>query len=353
MTSPTSASASASDGGGGISDTRDSRALARFDLFLFTAVATVLVVRTALAATGYPQVGGGGLHVAHVLWGGLLMGASIVLVQILPGGRVRVRAAFIGGIGFGLFIDEVGKFLTKDVNYFFKPAIAIIYAVFMGTYLIVREVLQRRRLTDARRLALAAGALTDLALGQLDSTARDHALALLDGVDDTSGHAQAAAAVRAGLLAQPPEPPGVEARLTRAREWIAGPTRRLLLGDRAVPLLGALFAIEAADVVMTLVLTLAHPGGASSERTLLDTVLPSVLSALLLVAGFLRLVAGARDQHEQAVRLLRWAVLIELLFTQVVFFNREQWLGLAGFAGDLVVLWLLGLARSGHQHADA
>jgi hypothetical protein len=61
---------------------RDERALARFELFLFTAVATVLVVRTALAVTGYPQVGGGGLHVAHVLWGGLL--ARTVLDTGLP-----------------------------------------------------------------------------------------------------------------------------------------------------------------------------------------------------------------------------------------------------------------------------
>ncbi len=81
---------------------RDTRALARFELFLFTAVLTVLVVRGALAATGYPKVGGGDLHVAHVLYGGLLMGIAIVMVQVLPGGRTRLRAAFIGGIGFGL-----------------------------------------------------------------------------------------------------------------------------------------------------------------------------------------------------------------------------------------------------------
>ena len=52
---------------------RDNRALTRFELFLFAAVATVLLVRTFLAVSGYPQVGGGGLHIAHVLWGGLLM----------------------------------------------------------------------------------------------------------------------------------------------------------------------------------------------------------------------------------------------------------------------------------------
>ena len=39
---------------------------------------TVIVVRSALAATGYPKLGGGELHIAHVLWGGLfLFGAAL------------------------------------------------------------------------------------------------------------------------------------------------------------------------------------------------------------------------------------------------------------------------------------
>src|SRR6201999_3148632 len=110
---------------------------------------------------------------------------SIVLVQILPGTRVRVRAALIGGIGFGLFIDEVGKFLTKDLNYFFRPAVAIIYAVFVLFYLVVREIVLRRPLTESRRIAIAAGAAGDLALGQLDSASKAYALMLLDGVGES------------------------------------------------------------------------------------------------------------------------------------------------------------------------
>ncbi|MGH7908854.1 MAG: hypothetical protein ACRENW_03265, partial [Thermodesulfobacteriota bacterium] len=41
--------------------------------FLVAAVAAVLVIRLFLKMTGYPQIGGSSLHIAHMLWGGLLM----------------------------------------------------------------------------------------------------------------------------------------------------------------------------------------------------------------------------------------------------------------------------------------
>lgn len=43
------------------------------DIFLISAVLTVVALRAYLQATNYPKIGGGGLHIAHVLWGGLGM----------------------------------------------------------------------------------------------------------------------------------------------------------------------------------------------------------------------------------------------------------------------------------------
>jgi hypothetical protein len=319
---------------------RDERALARFELFLFTAVATVLVVRTALAVTGYPQVGGGGLHVAHVLWGGLLMGVAIVLVEILPGTQIRLRAAFIGGIGFGLFIDEIGKFLTKDVDYFFKPAIAIMYGVFVAAYVIVRLVLLRRRLDDRRRLALAAAAVTDLSLGQLDAHARNYALTLLDGVDANGGLRKSAEAIREALTAQAPASRSIESRLSSLRDRVAATADRALGSRLAKRLVFAVVALVALDVVVSAAVSMANPGDASFGRTLLDTGLPSLISALLVIAGGVRAWRGHQDS---GLRLIQSAVLLQMLYTQVVVFNREQFLGLIGFAFDLVVLAVLRL----------
>src|SRR6202022_1730779 len=78
------------------------------DIFLVSAVLTVLGIRAYLQATNYPKIGGGGLHIAHVLWGGLGMVIAIgILLSFLSPGTRRF-AALIGGVGFGAFIDELG-----------------------------------------------------------------------------------------------------------------------------------------------------------------------------------------------------------------------------------------------------
>ncbi len=326
---------------------RDQRALARFEIFLFSAVATVLLIRTFLAVAGYPQVGGNGLHVAHVLWGGLLMALAIVMMEISPGALVRLRAAVVGGVGFGLFIDEVGKFLTKDVNYFYQPAIAIMYAVFVAFYLGVRELLQRRPLGDRRRLALASTALADLALGQLDRRHRDYAIRLLDGVDETSGLRTAAEAVRRGLRAEPPDRRNLETWLGLARDRVASPLDARLVGRGADLVLAGALLLVAVDLALSAVMAITHPGRATALPTALDTGLPTALSVLLLAVSAVLL---GRGDQPGSIEWLQRAVLVQLLVVQLVLFNRTQWLGLVGFLLDVAVLWLLRLVvRAGER----
>lgn len=112
------------------------------DVYVVCAVLTVVATRVFLELTGYPRVGGGGLHIAHVLWGGALMIVSNLLLLLSSKPR-RLVAAILGGIGLGLFIDEVGKFITHDVNYFFKPAAVIVYLTFLAIWLICRATITR------------------------------------------------------------------------------------------------------------------------------------------------------------------------------------------------------------------
>ena len=89
---------------------------------------TVLLTRMFLEMTGYPQVGDSTYHIAHVLWGGLLLFIAVTLPMSLVNRYALWISAVLGGIGAGLFIDEVGKFITTRNDYFFPLAFPIVYS---------------------------------------------------------------------------------------------------------------------------------------------------------------------------------------------------------------------------------
>jgi len=87
---------------------------------------TVAVTRVCLALTGHPQIGNSVLHFAHALWGGLILFLATLVMLILANGWAFSLSAALSGVGVGLFIDEVGKFITQKSDYFFPPAAPII-----------------------------------------------------------------------------------------------------------------------------------------------------------------------------------------------------------------------------------
>ena len=118
-------------------------------IMLLSFAGSISLTRLFLELTGYPQVGGGTLHIAHLLWGGLLLFIASLLPLIFANRWVYTTGALLSGIGVGLFIDEVGKFITQNNDYFFPPAAPIIYSFFLITVLVYLRV-RRPPKEDAR-----------------------------------------------------------------------------------------------------------------------------------------------------------------------------------------------------------
>jgi hypothetical protein len=70
----------------------------------------------------------------------------------------------LGGLGFGLFVDELGKFVTEDNNYFFQPTIALIYVLFVVLFLAFKAI-ERQSMSSDELLVNAADMLREVILG--------------------------------------------------------------------------------------------------------------------------------------------------------------------------------------------
>ncbi|MFV2064663.1 MAG: hypothetical protein ACC726_14310, partial [Chloroflexota bacterium] len=191
---------------------------------------TVAGVRWYLDLAGYPTIGGGELHFAHALWGGLALIVAALLPLMFVGRRALTISAVLAGIGVGLFIDEVGKFITTTNNYFFAPAAPLIYGsilLLVLLWLIVRR--HGHNTHDATQAVV--GTLGEGVDGRLTAAERDQAVERL-----RRAQAEATGAdPLADLLVAALESPAMDARLA-SPGWLArGGGRSLLeriLSDR-------------------------------------------------------------------------------------------------------------------------
>jgi hypothetical protein len=105
---------------------------------LIWSVASLLSTRLYLKLMNYPEIGGGTWHVSHAAIGGVIMIIGVILMLVFVGKKMKNISLIIFGMGTGLFIDEIGKYLSKDNNYFFRPAIIVMYVFFVCLFLISR-----------------------------------------------------------------------------------------------------------------------------------------------------------------------------------------------------------------------
>jgi hypothetical protein len=297
--------------------------------FLAVTVLTVLVTRGALALTGFPQLGGGGLHIAHVLWGGLLMALAVVAVLSWAGPVVRPLAALVGGIGFGLFIDEIGKFVTSDNDYFYEPTASLIYVVLVVLVLLGETIHGRRSREPHETLAAAADLAVAGLAGGFSQRARRQARELADAAGDVRG----AAEVRALLDA-------VEDDARELPDPISAVSRAVVTATRRVVRVRWLPRVTVGVLALATLYTVGRgivlvASGADLPWWAVVGMVASGAASLVCSVIGLRLVG--RDRR-RGYEWFRRAVLVNLLLSQIFLFRVDQWSAVTGLVVDLVLL---------------
>jgi hypothetical protein len=330
------------------------------EIFLVCAVASILVIRLFLHMTGYPQLGNSTLHIAHMLWGGLLMLVAIIMLFAFIGKRIEMWAAILGGVGFGMFIDEVGKFVTSDNNYFFEPSISIMYIVFILIIISIHMISGGWSITKKEYLVNALRGLEEVALKDLDLEEKNRVVRYLEKSDSRNPLTQS---VRELIMASELVPVSEPGWYTRSKIKLREYYSRIV-GFRYFRTAIVIFFISQLLFTLTYiaVFTLFVGLGWDSifnigifdriaEKSLNLTfigkakIFSSLLSGVFVLLGVLNL----GKSRLAAYQMFERSVLVSILLTYVFIFYKEQFAALAGLVVNILILIALRLMISGER----
>jgi uncharacterized membrane protein len=320
--------------------TRNSEAALLLESFFIAAVVSFLGIRWFLALTGYPRIGSNGIHIAHMLWGGLLMLLALMLLLVFLDRSVQHLAAVIAGLGFGTFIDEIGKFVTADNDYFYRPAVALIYGLFVIAFLVARTLIGQRRLNENEALANALSLLAGAPDGPIEPDDRARIQRLLELADPKAPLARLAQ----HYLAELPEAAERESRIETIYRQLADGYEELMANSWAErALIVGVVAYAAVAVVGVTLIAIATPGRGVAETPTVATIgqLSSTIAGAALVG---RGVVSLRSSRTAAYHWFMRGLLVWILVTQVFVFYSSQLAGLGGLAVTLVAYGSLRFA---------
>jgi hypothetical protein len=299
--------------------------------FLVSAVVSLLTIRFFLFLTGYPTLGDGKFHIAHMLWGGLLMFVALFANMMFLTRKAKYFAAIVGGVGFGAFIDELGKFITSDNDYFFEPTIALIYVCFVLIFITARLSERYFRLTSEEYAVNALDMAKEAVVNDLDIEEKKKALHFIKLADSKDPTIRILNKLLQDFQAVEIAEPNF---FVRTKHWVNERYKEIIQKRIFIKLVIYFFVLK------TVVGFVVAGVNIQEMRTFADygEVFSLSLSATLVIVGIYQIKKGRRALAFESFKM---SVLVSIFLTQFFLFYKHQLSALTGFAINIVVLSVL------------
>lgn len=318
-------------------------------------VVSLLGTRMYLNLKGWPVVGGEVWHIAHILWGGLGMLTGGLVNFMFYGKRAKRISATISGLGLGLFIDEAGKFLSMNNDYFFQPAVMVMYVLFMGLFLIYKYVERHQIKSEATLLHSILEDFEDIIREDLDKGEKERLIERIEKLSQSENKTYLK--VYSGLRkivdeVEAKEIPNANKLVVwckNGKEWVM----KKILNKRSFKATLLVFAgiyivrwaYDAGIVMLT-------------EKKLFDVFLGDYeyflsvdgwfLGAKVVFDGITAVLLGLGIQailfrkRRRALRMFEYGILVNIFLSSVFRFYFEQFAGLVDLALDVAILAYIG-----------
>jgi hypothetical protein len=310
---------------------RDIDASNLLENFLVSAVASILVIRVYLHLTGFPQIGNGNVHIAHMLFGGFLMMTALLGTFIFLNKEVKYIASIVGGVGFGTFIDELGKFITHDNNYFYQPTIALLYVIFVLLYLGARSIEKYFRYRKDEYAINALEMTKQAFMHDLDTEEKKLALKYLQKADKNDPLVDIIRETLTSAHVIPADGPNI---FHKIRDYFRKKYDSLIKSKRFIYIFVRIF------VILSTVNFLYAIFSFKSADSLADwgQLVTSAVSGIFVLIGIYEI---NKNSRKSGYEMFKYAVLVSIFLTQFFLFLEEQLSAIFGLFFSLIILSML------------
>ncbi|MCB9790830.1 hypothetical protein H6764_02290 [Candidatus Nomurabacteria bacterium] len=320
---------------------------------------SVAFTRELLLITNYPQLSNQILHIAHSVWGGLLLLISTYLLLIFANKWIKILSAMISGVGAGLFIDEIGKFITHTNDYFFPPAAPIIYSIFLLIIILFLLLKKSRQKSPRASLYRVLINIRELLDDDLDPLERIGLLAELENASKSKEQhisllaKQLSKYLRCEQLQLAPHKASLQTKINR---WLLSVGRTIGRKRHLKIIIWAITPISTFTVLLGVILVWAWLSPANANEILSHILLTSVdltnfspvwlnlRLTLQLTIGTLYLISlifFLTGYEKMGTKTAITATLLSLTVLDLLYFYLNQFGAMAGVAANLVALLLL------------